>query len=412
MKKFAPLLIILLLSFSNEVTGEEPASTRTGFYFESWRRSDRIEGKVTHNLVIVPMRINDSPPLNFILDTGVNTTILTEPLMAYSLGLEVDELVYVLGIGNQGIIEAGRVNDLTFKLGKLTGYNMDMIILPEGILSFTEIFGFPVHGILGYDLFSRFPVKINYFFESVRIFKEPTYRIPRKGKVVPLKIENNKPYITVELSPSENEKPDSIDLMMDLGATQPLFLSREHIKKVNKTIPAFLGKGISGNLTGELGRLDSIRIDDFRLDDPLVAFPNEEFLNHPNIKLNWTGLVGGGVLKRFHLIIDYQSEHVIMKKNYKYKDRFNSNPSGIEVIAGGVALNKYTINYVRKGSPGYEAGLKPGDIIINIDNRPTRDFSLDQVVSVLSQSEGTIVNIEILRDKKVLNKSIRLRNDI
>jgi hypothetical protein len=173
------------------------------------------------------MVINDSPRLNFILDTGVNTTILTEPILAELFNFEIDRSIYVLGIGNEGIVEAGLAKDLTFKLRGITGHNMDLIILPEGILSFTELFGFPVHGIIGYDLFKEFPVKVNYNFESVRIYRKPNYRIRRKSNVVDLNIKNNKPYVPVILNTGEKEKTDTVELLIDLGATNALFLNRD-----------------------------------------------------------------------------------------------------------------------------------------------------------------------------------------
>ncbi len=358
------------------------------------------------------MVINDSPRLNFILDTGVNTTILTEPILAELFNFEIDRSIYVLGIGNEGIVEAGLAKDLTFKLRGITGHNMDLIILPEGILSFTELFGFPVHGIIGYDLFKEFPVKVNYNFESVRIYRKPNYRIRRKSNVVDLNIKNNKPYVPVILNTGEKEKTDTVELLIDLGATNALFLNRDFKNLVEKTIPSFLGKGISGVLMGDLGRLNNIILDDFVIDKPLVAFPQEEFLNQANLRVSWNGILGGDILKRFHLVIDYPSEKMIMRKNYRFGRPFTTNLSGIEIIAKGVGLNEFIVNHVRENSPADEAGIESGDRIIRINGQETMQYSLDQVVGMLSQSPGRKIEIRILREKKFLNLSFRLREDL
>ncbi len=358
------------------------------------------------------MIINDSPRLNFILDTGVNTTILTEPILAELFNFQIDRPVYVLGIGNEGIVEAGLAKDLTFKIRGITGNNMDMIILPEGVLSFTEIFGFPVHGIIGYDLFKEFPVKVNYNFESVRIYRKPNYRIRRKSNVVDLNIKNNKPYVPVVLNSTQTEKADTVELLLDLGATNALFLNRGFKNLVDKTIPSFLGKGISGALMGDAGRLDNIIIDDLVIDKPLVAFPQEEFLNQPNLRVSWNGILGGDVLKRFHLIIDYPSKKMIMKKNYRFGRPFTTNLSGIELIAKGIGLNEFMVSHVRENSPADEAGIESGDRIIRINGQETMQYSLDQVVGMLSQSPGKKIEMRILREKDILTRRFRLREDL
>ncbi len=402
---------IAVFSFSLKAQNQDNV-TETGFSFDNNRRSIRIQGKETHNLMIIPMVINDSPRLNFILDTGVNTTILTEPILAELFNFEIEKPIYVLGIGNEGIVEAGLAKNLNFKLRGITGHNMDMIILPEGILSFNELFGFPVHGIIGYDLFKEFAVKVNYNFESVRIYRKPNYRTWKKSNVVDLNIKNNKPYVPVVLNSTQTEKADTVELLLDLGATNALFLNRGFKNLVDKTIPSFLGKGISGVLMGDMGRLDHIIIDDLVIDEPLVAFPQEEFLNQANLSFSWNGILGGDVLKRFHLIIDYPSEKMVMRKNYRFDRPFKTNLSGIEIIAKGIGLNEFIVNHVRENSPADEAGIESGDRIIRINGQETMRYSLDQVVGMLSQSPGKKIEMRILREKDMLTRRFRLREDL
>ena len=413
MHRIKILLICLVLTLIvNPAAFAFNDNIEEGFSFDINYRSVRIPVRISHNLVVVPMRINDSPPLNFILDTGVNTTILTEPLIAHFFEFPIDELVYVLGLGNEGIIEAGMSRGLTFKLNNITGNNMNLIILPEGILSFSEIFGFPVHGILGYDFFKEFPVQINYRNNSIRIFRTSSYRIRRRSKVLPLHIQNNKPYIDVTVVGADSTRVDSLRLLVDMGATNPLFLNGSFKYLAPETISAYLGKGISGDLKGEMGRLKKMKINGFDFRDPLVAFPQEEFLSIANLKFDWQGIIGGGILSRFHLIIDYTEEQIVLRRNRNYRDPFQTNPSGLEIVAQGANYNEYMVSYVRENSPAYEQDIRTGDQIIRITNEETARLSLDDVVGLLNQYPGTVVRLEVLRGNSIYRKTITLREDI
>ncbi|MFW5706413.1 MAG: aspartyl protease family protein [Bacteroidota bacterium] len=414
-KRFFVLFIFyffILGQCNTFLISEARGQQEQGFSFDVNYRSLRIPVKISQNLLVVPMSINNSPPLNFILDTGVNTTILTEPIIAHLFSIDVSDLVYVLGLGSEGIIEAGMARNVTFSMQGITGRNMNMIVLPDGVLSFSEIFGFPVHGIIGYDFFREFPVEVNYRRKFIKVYQEPTYRIRRRSTVVPLIMENNKPYIEVSVMGKDSVKVDSLKLLVDMGATNPVFLNSSFKHLTPKRIPAYLGKGISGELVGEMGRLQYLEIEDFVIDAPLVAYPEEEFLTLANLKFEWQGILGGGILSRFRFIIDYGSKKLVMRKNNSFRKPFEHNMSGIEVIARGASFSEYFISYVRENSIAHEKDIRPGDQIIRIMNKQTARVTLDEIVGILNQEPGTVIHLEILRGDDIYRKVITLREDI
>lgn len=50
------------------------------------------------------------------------------------------------------------------------------------------------------------------------------------------------------------------------------------------------------------------------------------------------------------------------------------------------------------GTPAYQAGIKPGDIIAEVDGQDTSTWSLDKAVDEITGLEGTIVTLSIKRD--------------
>lgn len=51
-----------------------------------------------------------------------------------------------------------------------------------------------------------------------------------------------------------------------------------------------------------------------------------------------------------------------------------------------------------EGTPAYKAGMKAGDIIVEVDGRPTKDLPLDQVIGMIRGEEGTKVKLKVHRN--------------
>lgn len=382
-----------------------------GFSFIRDRRSISMPIKVRNNLAVVQLHINDRGPFYFILDTGVRTTILTEPMLAHLLDLNLQESIYVYGLGGDGIVEALVARGVDIRLHGLRGENMNMIVIPENILTFSEIFGFPVYGVIGYDLFKNFAIEISYANERMRVFREPNYRIGRRSQVTPFKLVNDKPYVSATIL-GENGDSLTTNLLLDLGASHPLYLNRSHIHLSDRTINSFIGKGISGNLMGDIGRADKVLIGDIAVDAPLVFYPEREFLVFNEMEINWQGLIGGAIIKRFNIIIDYPSEKLVLRPGRNFRDPFNTSLSGLEVVASGPQLNRFKIHYVRPGSAAYEAGVQSGDYIMQLNHLSRSELNLDEILDVINLREGHQISMLVNRNGLMLRKNFRLREDL
>ncbi len=381
------------------------------FEFERDRRSVIVPIEVRNNLAVVPVSINERGPFYFILDTGVRTTILTEPMLAHLLDLEFDEFVYIYGLGGEGIVQAALSTDVDLRLPGIRGKNMNMLIIPEDLLKFSEVFGFPVYGILGYDFFKNFPVEINYANSRMRVHRDPDYRIRRRSHVIPMQLVNGKPYVEVSLV-GHNGDTLTTNLLLDLGASHPVYLNRNYISMSEKTISSFLGKGISGNLMGEVGRINQFIIGDVKIDDPLVFYPDTEFLVFYDQEINWEGLIGGAIINRFNIIIDYPSEQIVLQPSRNFSKPFSSGLSGIEIVARGDYLDQFIIHYVRPGSVSYEAGILPGDQIVQINHLRHYELNMEDILDIITIRERYPISMIIKRGDTYHRKEFRLREDL
>ncbi len=382
-----------------------------GFSFIRDRRSISMSIKVRNNLAVVPLYINDRGPFYFILDTGVRTTILTEPVLAHLLDLDMQESIYIYGLGGDGIVQAVLAKGVDIRLHGIRGKNMNLIVIPEDILMFSEIFGFPVYGVIGYDLFKNFAIEISYTNERMRVFRDANYRISRRSHEIPFELVNGKPYVSATIFGEEGDSLTT-NLLLDLGASHPLYLNRSHNYLSDRTLNSFIGKGISGNLMGDIGRADKVRIGDIEIDNPLVFYPEREFLIFNELEINWQGLIGGSIIRRFNIIIDYPSEKLVLRPGRSFSDPFNTSLSGLEVVASGPQLNQFKIHYVRPGSAAYEAGVQSGDYIMQINHLSRHELNLDEILDAINLREGHQISMLVNRNGILLRKNFRLREDL
>lgn len=383
----------------------------SGFRFNRDRSSVNIPIKVSNNLAVIPLKINGFGPLHFILDTGVSTTILTEPVIMNFLDIEIDDTVLLYGLGGKGIVEGGITYNVTISMRGITGHNKNMIIVPEDVMPLSEVFGFPIFGILGYDFFKHFPMRIDYSNESLRVYQDNNYRITRRSEVLPIKLVNGKPYVESSIIGASGDTL-STHLLLDLGASHAMYLNQEYINMSAQTLPGFLGQGISGNLRGKIGRVEKLILGGVEIDQPLVLYPDAEFLRFHGRDLDWEGIIGGAIMTRYVLFLDYPREKIILRPGAGRSRPFNTSLTGMEVVARGESLQKFIIHYVRPGSTGYEAGIWAGDRIINLNGVPYTQLSFDDVLNAFTGRKGDVINMLLKRDDYIFRVSVTLREDL
>ncbi len=412
MKKIYLLLFFLLNCYLIASASTFADDQAIGMHLQGeGKKSVRIPFKSYHNLILVPVRINNSFEMNFILDTGVNTTILTEPAIAELLGFQHTRNIRVAGLGKNGVIDAKVASNLTISLPGTMGKGMSLVVLPKDVLSFSEMFGQPVFGIIGYDVFSQFVVEINYQHSYLKLHKPSTYQYKGKGLEMPIVIENTKPYIMTHIT-EENGEQKPLKLLIDLGATNAISLWYKDKKIPSKHIDTYLGSGLSGNIFGKLGRLKGFELGDFNFKDVITAYPNLESSNVTLSGKLWHGNIGAEILKRFHIVFDYRKERIILRKNNAYKKPFYYNLSGLEILAVGQGFRKYKISYVRKNSPADKAGIQVGDEIMGINGVNTYTADIGILYYYLNRKPGKKVRLKLKRGTEKLKKSFKLKSEI
>lgn len=95
-----------------------------------------------------------------------------------------------------------------------------------------------------------------------------------------------------------------------------------------------------------------------------------------------------------------------------FRNELDGNYKGIGVLVG-IADDESGLIVTRAyvGNPAYEAGVRDGDIIVSVDNKPLEGVSLDEASEMLLGEDDSIAQITVLRDGQEMSFSI-VRGDV
>ncbi len=440
MKKWIVLLLSLIVPLS--VLAQE------GFQFENKVDKVSIPFKFINNLVFIPIKVNGIE-LNFLLDTGVEETILFSLEDKKEISFSNIEKITLRGLGSDEAIEGLKSTGNTLELNDMKSGNHPLYIILDQDFNLSSHIGIPVNGIIGYQFFKNQLVEINYEKKRVILYKENSKnrkKIERKYNSLAITIEKSKPYLKSSIVMDSVAIPAK--LLIDVGNSDAIWLFQNKSKSIK--IPAnnfedYLGKGFSGDVEGKRAQIPKFRISDFEFVNPIVAFPDSTSLKNVKMVDDRVGSVGGEILRRFSIVFDYSNEKLFLKKNREFSSPFHYNKSGLEIQHHGLQWVQETVRLqtvpiyrdtydsksdktltefkykfqlkpifeianVRKNSPAAKSGIQKGDIITKINNNPGYKYSLEEINSLLKSEEEKWISIEIERDSQVLKFRFQLLN--
>ncbi|MEA1898040.1 MAG: PDZ domain-containing protein [Bacteroidota bacterium] len=394
---------LLLLWVSLSASNGYSQTSLTGLRFvDSDMDKISFNFEFINNLIIIPLLINNSDSLYFILDTGLNISILTELSMGDSLSLNYTKQVKLGGLGGGESIDALHSYGNTFQISGVRGDFQHLYIILQNVFNLSSMLGTRVHGLIGYNLFKDFIVEIDYEKKKLTLHRPETYKMRsrRRSYTLPIILDETKPYIYATIIQKDGTRI-RVKLLLDTGASHALWLdvsSDPDLKKPDFVKSSYIGTGLNGEIHGEIGRIYGMEINDFSIKEPIVVFPDSNSAAVAFGIDGRNGSLGNEILRRFNQVIDYTHNQITLTPNKFYKDPFKVNRTGIEIIAPIPGLSYYTISSIRKESPGKNAGLKPGDILESVNRKRVSNLSIEEVYSIFEGEPGDKIKMVVRRN--------------
>lgn len=403
------VVIIFVFCFCTSVSAQY-----RGYTLEDGKEKVSFPFEIHNNLIVIPVIFNDVLKVNFILDSGVRTGIIFEKFITDYLGVDYTRRISIMGAGEEKIVEAVVASNLTVGLPGVKAYGQSMLVLMEDYLELEKQLGYPVHGIIGYEIFSRFVVDIDYSDKVITLYEPEHYKPSNWRKSLPIDIIDTKPYLTAPIWMDDTTKVEG-KFLLDTGASHALVLHKDSDEKIylpSKNIESILGKGLTGIITGHLARIKKMKLAKYELDDIVVSFPDENSYSDSLLVEERNGTIGGEILKKFDIAFDYFNERIYFRRNGYFRDSFEYNMSGIDLQGVGPEYNTITVAAVRKNSVGEEEGIHKGDTVVAINGYYGKSLTLKRAYALFNSKDGKNIRMIIKKDGERVKKKFELKKEI
>lgn len=350
---------------------------------------------------ILKVRVNDSPPLNFTIDTGSDFFGLITSEQAKKLSLTPRDNYKVGGI--VGDIETASIRNVNLSLSGLEALNQRLEVLFAGTTNDDS----SVDGALGFQFLKQFVAEFDYEAKTIKLFSPADYRYNGPGEIIPVKIKDGSPMIRVKMITASGKTVESY-LEVDSGLGGTLVFFTPAVKKYGllediKTIQGPSSIETGGEYHRRIGRVKSMQVGRFTISDvPVSLSQNAE--GH-----GIDGNVGAEILRHFKVIFDFSHKRMIFEPNSHFKDTYEEDMGGISLTPETNNSTKvFRIIQVVANTPASEAGVQADDLITAIDDLPAANYT-EARIGRMFKRDGHVFALTIKRGDQVIQIKLKLR---
>ena len=338
-----------------------------------------------------------------VLDTGAPRTTLDR---SWALGigaLPIEKRPDPAHPSTRAWVDSIAIGNLRLRRFEVDLTHFDQVSANDGRL---------VRGLLGTDALIRYTVEIAPHERVIRLYDPAAYAAPPTGTTARLDMRRGSLVTRARLTTAKGH-PLWANLVLDTGASRLcLIMNRSfyyhHDDRLasSPSIPAPLGVGIEGQLSGRVTRLTKVQVGTYVIEQPTVGLPDDSSVRV--LDFPFDGVLGNRVLSRTGVVIDYARKRLIFAARVTPPDACSYDMSGLFLTASGDSLTGVRVAYVTPESPASDAQVQTGDEILAIDGRRVDDIGLENVREALTV-EGARPNLVLMRGVDTVRVSLILR---
>ena len=321
----------------------------------------------------------------FTLDTGAGSSNF-DMNTAKDAGVTLGDGFRVGGAGT-GSVAGARIVDAVEIPGAGLSIPLSAAIDYSGLAAAS---GTALEGLVGADFLSRYVVAVNYLKHTLTFYDRESFEYTGPGSVVPVTFSG--PFIRI---PADITLRDgsaiSGTFLVDLGSGLPLALSTHYVianrlkERLGSTVTRPGGRGVGGVSMVDVGRVAKLSIGSVTLPQVITMLHSETSGAFGNPALG-DGNIGGDILRRFVVYLDYKRKQLILEPHEGFAEPFESDMSGLQ-LSIGADRTRYSVDYVVAKSPAADAGFMEGDVVTAVDGVAVTPALLDELRLRLRQPD-------------------------
>jgi hypothetical protein len=294
---------ITFLLFLSLILSHQAIHAKSGFFLPDSISEFTLKYRTEDNLIILPVVVNDSILVNLILDTGCRNIILFGKRFASMFSYQNGRTVQFSGMGSGKAVQGMLSLNNTISIGSVLGQMLPVIVVPDKnvMRNYSQ-----VHGIIGYDIFSRFEIQLEPLKQLITFRSALCNYVPDGYTKIPLTISDSKPMVRSSITLEKTEFPH--DLLIDTGSILGLLIKSTELKKFkghDREYP--IGVGLNGYVSGFVTTANNLVMGDLEIRDLSAGIIHSPWYNYASI--------GMGILKDYSIIINYPQSYACLKKN-------------------------------------------------------------------------------------------------
>jgi len=379
-----------------------PREAPTGAAIEGGH-SVTLPFRLLNNHIYIEAQVNGKGPYNFMIDTGGHT-ILTPRVIA-DLGLSSHGEATAVGAGEK-VASSGYAKVDDIRLGSL--HLRDQVAITLDIYD-PAIEGLRVDGMLGFELFLRFAVRIDYGAQTLTLTDPARFDAGDAGTAVPFTFYDHLPQVEGKLGDLPARFNIDTGSRSDVDVTAPFVAHAKLRTAYPRGVTAITGWGVGGPSKSYVVRVPSLTLGTVTATGVVACLSDARRGSFSDA--NYEGNIGSGLLKRYVVTFDYAHQRMYLQPiSPRPADTGTFDRSGLWINA---ASNGFAVTWVTEHGPAADAGLKSGDLITAMDGQAVPGSTLPQVRRKLRElPPGTRIRLRIVREGQDREVDLILRDQL
>ena len=336
--------------------------------------------------VFVKISVDDSEPLDFIIDTGDVLTVIDMDV-AEKLNLPINH-------EEKATSAQGSISGALIKHNKL---QINDLVLEKNIkvyatdLNHLEIsIGRNIDGIVGYEMLHHHVVRLDYDAMKLEVYGSDSY--PKRGEVLPFKFHHTIPTVKATIMLNNGESLSG-NYYLNTGAGTTVdfntpFANANGIIDKTGDHYSYLVKGLGAKETRHYeGRVKSFTFGATTIDNLPIGISQVKTGIQGEKKV--AGIIGNRILNRFNVLFDYQTHKIYLEPNGRNGNEYAVNCSGIDLQLSK-DKSRVLIHQVFVGTQAEEKGIIVDDELLSINGESAMRLGLPAIEKILKKSGSTV----------------------